>query len=318
MKKKLLSTIIICIGIALCSAYADSLTVESDKQEYKESENKIYLEGDVKVQTGDVNVISPRAVVQIDPKNNKVNKVDFEDNAYSFQLQDGKKHEIKAQIIEMSLLKNFFSATGNTISSITEKDKPVVIITADRQEYNKETNVMKAHGNVNIVYKDLETFSDVAIVDLTKDNDVKKIQLIGNSKLNQNKSTINARKITYDNVIEVAVAIGSVYSKLYTEDDKIVDVWSDYQSYDKKINVVTASGNTKIKYEDYLATGPKVNVYPDKQTKKLNEAVFVGRSKIETKGRTIEADRIAITMNPKDFTAEGNVKSVIPNVGKMK
>ena len=36
---------------------------------------------------------------------------------------------------------------------------------------------------------------------------------------------------------------------------------------------------------------------------------------IETKGRTIEADRITITMNPKDFKAEGNVKSVIPNIG---
>ena len=100
-----------------------------------------------------------------------------------------------------------------------------------------------------------------------------------------------------------------------TEDNKRIEAWSDYQSYDKKANVVSASGSTKIKYEDYLATGPKVNVYADKTTKKLNEAVFVGRSKIETKGRTIEADRITITMNPKDFKAEGNVKSVIPNIG---
>ena len=44
----------------------------------------------------------------------------------------------------------------------------------------------------------------------------------------------------------------------------------------------------------------------------------MGRSKIESKGRTIEADRISITMNPKDFKAEGNVKSVIPNIGEMK
>ena len=74
----------------------------------------------------------------------------------------------------------------------------------------------------------------------------------------------------------------------------------------------------KIQYEDYIATGPKVIVVQDKTTKKLNEAIFVGRAKIETKGRTIEADRITITMNPKDFKAEGNVKSVLPNIGTMK
>lgn len=295
--------------------YAASLTVESDKQEFKDSDKKIYLEGNVKVKSGDVNVLSPRAVVEVDPKNNKVNKVEFKENAYSYQLKDGKKHEIKAQILEMSLLKKIFSAKGNTISSITEKDRPVVIVTADRQEYNKATNTMKAFGNVNILYKDIETFSSEAYVDLTDKNDVKKIDLIGTAKLKQGKSKINANKLTYDNISEEAVARGNVYTDITTEDNKRIEVWSDYQSYDKKANVVSASGSTKIKYEDYLATGPKVNVYADKTTKKLNEAVFVGRSKIETKGRTIEADRITITMNPKDFKAEGNVKSVIPNIG---
>lgn len=314
MKRKIISSILLIV-MTTGVGYAASLTVESDKQEFKDSDKKIYLEGNVKVKSGDVNVLSPRAVVEVDPKNNKVNKVEFKENAYSYQLKDGKKHEIKAQILEMSLLKKIFSAKGNTISSITEKDRPVVIVTADRQEYNKATNTMKAFGNVNILYKDIETFSSEAYVDLTDKNDVKKIDLIGTAKLKQGKSKINANKLTYDNISEEAVARGNVYTDITTEDNKRIEVWSDYQSYDKKANVVSASGSTKIKYEDYLATGPKVNVYADKTTKKLNEAVFVGRSKIETKGRTIEADRITITMNPKDFKAEGNVKSVIPNIG---
>ena len=62
-----------------------------------------------------------------------------------------------------------FKAEGNTISSITENEKPVVIVTADRQEYNKTTNVMKAFGNVNILYKNIDTLSNQAIVDLTKE-----------------------------------------------------------------------------------------------------------------------------------------------------
>ena len=315
MKRKIINSILVLMLITSGISYAASLTVESDKQEFKDSDKKIYLEGNVKVKTGDVNVLSPRAVVEVDPTNNKVNKVEFKENAYSYQLKDGKKHEIKAQILEMSLLKKVFSAKGNTISSITEKDRPIVIVTADRQEYNKATNTMKAFGNVNILYKDIETFSSEAYVNLTDKNDVKKIDLIGTAMLKQGKSKINANKLSYDNILEEAVARGNVYTDITTEDNKRIEVWSDYQSYDKKANIVSASGSTKIKYEDYLATGPKVNVFADKVTKKLNEAVFVGRSKIETKGRTIEADRITITMNPKDFKAEGNVKSIIPNIG---
>ena len=315
MKRKIINSFLVLIFITSGISYAASLTVESDKQEFKDTDKKIYLEGNVKVKTGDVNVLSPRAVVEVDPKNNKVNKVEFKENAYSYQLKDGKKHEIKAQILEMSLLNKVLSAKGNTISSITEKDRPVVIVTADRQEYNKATNTMKAFGNVNILYKDIETFSAEAYVNLTDKNDVKQIDLVGNAKLKQGKSNISANKLTYNNILEEAIARGNVYTDITTEDNKRIEVWSDYQSYDKKANVVSASGSTKIKYEDYLATGPKVNVYADKTTKKLNEAVFVGLSKIETKGRTIEADRITITMNPKDFKAEGNVKSVIPNVG---
>ena len=315
--KKTASILTIALLIMSIQAYAGSLTVESDSQEFKDTEHKIYLEGNVKVKSGDVNIMSPRAIVDIDPQNNKVNNVEFKDKAYTYQMQDGKMHEIKAQILKMSLLNKVFTADGNTISSITEKGKPVVIVTADKQEYNKYTNVMKATGNVNIVYKDVETFSQQAIVDLTKENDVKRIQLLGNAQLNQSGSKISARKLDYDNIKQEAVATGSVFTDITTEDNKNIKVWSDYQSYNKKANYITASGSTTIKYEDYTAKGPKLNVYPDKVTKKLNEAVFVGRSKIETKGRSIEADRIVITMDPKDFKAEGNVKSIIPNIGGM-
>ena len=315
MKNKILNTLLILI-LSAGFAYSASLSVESDKQEFVDSDNKIYLEGNVKVKSGDINVVSPRAVVQVDPKNNKVNSVEFTDKAYSYQMDAGKKHEIKAEILQVSLLDKVFTAEGNTISSVTENNRPLVIVTADKQQYNKSTNVMKAFGNVNIIYKNIDTLSNQAFVDLTKDNDVKRIQLIGNAKLKQDKSKIHAAKLTYDNISEEAVAVGDVYTDIITEDNKRIEVWSDYQSYDKRAKVVSASGSTKIKYEDYVATGPKVNVFADKTTGKLNEAVFVGRSKIETKGRTIEADRITITMEPKDFKAEGNVKSVIPNIGK--
>lgn len=314
MKKKIINTMSVLFFISTLCAVCAPLTVESDKQEFKDSDRKIYLEGNVNVKTNDVNVKSPRAVVEIDPNSNKVNNVKFTDHAYSFQKDGDKTNEVKAQILEMSLLQNILRAEGNTVSSVTEKDKPVVVVTADKQEYHKQTNTMKAFGEVTVLYNDMETFSNNAVVDLTSGNDVKRIVLNGNASLKQNKSKIKANKLDYDNIKEVAVASGNVYSDITTDDGKRIEVWSDYQSYNKKTNVVSASGNSKIKYEDYIATGPKVIVYGDSKTDKLNEAVFSGRSKIETKGRTIEADRITITMEPKDFKAEGNVKSVIPNI----
>ena len=166
MKKTIINLSILTSILTSGIVYAASLSVESDTQEFKDAESKIYLEGNVKVKSGDVDVTSPRAIVEVDPKNNKVNKVKFEENAYSVLMQSGKKHEIKAQILEMSLLDKVLTADGNTLTTITEKDQPLVIVTADRQEYHKNKNQMKAYGNVNIVYKDVETYSNQAIVDL--------------------------------------------------------------------------------------------------------------------------------------------------------
>ena len=56
-------------------------------------------------------------------------------------------------------------------------------------------------------------------------------------------------------------------------------------------------------------------MFPDPKTQKMNKVVFLGRSKITQQGRSIEADRIDMTLKPKDFKADGNVKTFIPNVG---
>ena len=74
------------------------------------------------------------------------------------------------------------------------------------------------------------------------------------------------------------------------------------------------SGHVKIWYDDYYAQGPKVSVFPDSKTNKPNLVYFIGRSKIVQREKDIIADKIRMTMNPKDFTAEGNVKTIIHNV----
>ena len=93
-----------------------------------------------------------------------------------------------------------------------------------------------------------------------------------------------------------------------------INVWSDRQDYYKATNIIQASGKVHVVYKDYDARGPKATVYPSKETNKPNEIVFIGRSTIVEQMRSIEADRIKMFLNPKNFFAEGNVKTVIRNV----
>ena len=293
---------------------AEDLTVQSDKQEFKEDSNKIYLDGNVKVKFGEINLNSPRAEVQVDEKTQKIKDVKFVDNAYSYMVKGNKKQEIKANIIKMSVLDKIIYAENGAQSSVIQDGKPIVVVTADNQQFNKNNSTMTATGGVVITYNDIESFSDKAVIQLTSANDVKKIQLSGNSILKQKGNTIKADLLTYDNVTEQATGTGNVYTDVNMEGQDRLQVWSDYQFYDKKKNFVSASGDARINYKDFVATGPKANVFPSKATNKLNEVVFIGRSKIQNGPRTIEADKITLTLDPKDFNAEGNVKTTISNL----
>ena len=311
MKKLIYLSLISILTAGL--AYAADLSVESQSQHYVEPENRIDIEGNVKVKYDDINVVSPKAKVMIDPVSGKVDKVDFLDNAYSYQVSADKKHEIKAKILEVSLLNKVFRANERTQSTVMKNQKPQIIVTADSQEYDNMKNIMKAKGGVIIYYQDSNAFADYAQVDLDKNNEVKQLILSGNAKVSKNDSTIVADKFVHNAKTEVTTATGNVYSDI-NEDKTKIKVWSNFQQIDQKSNIITASGKTKIIYKDFTATGPKATVYPDKNGK-MNNVVFLGRSKITTDGgRSVEADRINMTMNPKDFKADGNVKTLIPNV----
>ena len=56
-------------------------------------------------------------------------------------------------------------------------------------------------------------------------------------------------------------------------------------------------------------------MYPSATTGKPNDIYMNGRSSITQGVRTIYADRIRMTVEPKDFKAEGNTRTVIKNIG---
>ena len=88
--------------------------------------------------------------------------------------------------------------------------------------------------------------------------------------------------------------------------------------YQKQQNSYVGSGHVKIWYDDYYAQGPKVSFYPDKKTNKPNEIYFTGRSSITQDIKTIEADKIKLILRPKNFYADGNVKTTIENTKDLK
>lgn len=311
----ILAVVIVAAGVSIAS----DLSIESDKQTFKMEENKASFDGNVRVKMDDVTATSAKAEVFIDPKTKQLSDAVMYDKPYVVQIKTDKKNEIKSNILKMSLLNKTIRAEGNTQTTVTPNNslKPTVIITADSQEYDTNSKTLTAKGGVIIYYKDVETFSDSAVANLNKNGDLQKITLTGHGRLKQKDSVITANKFIYDAVKEVAYALGSAHSDVDMDGTRI-NVWSDRQEYYKLQNIIQASGKVHVTYKDYDARGPKATVYPDKKTNKPNEIVFIGRSVITEQMRSIEADRIKMFIEPKNFFAEGNVKTLIKNIQQNK
>ena len=311
-------TIILASSFIIGIAFADTLTIQADKQVFDGVENKIHLDGKVKVQINDVTLTSPRAVGDIDPKTSKLKNANFLDNAYANQIKGSKKQEIKAEIIKMSLLTKVVTALGDTQSIVMEQAKPIVTVNADEQSYDTKTDIMTAKGAVIIHYKDIETFSDNAKANLTSNGDLKRMEIQGGAKIRQKDNKLDADKFIYNAQTEEFMAQGNAFSDVKPDEDTRIKVWSNFQQYNKKSGIILASGKVKVIYNEYTAWGPRATVFPDPKTGKLNKIVFQGRSKIQQEGgRTIEANSITMTMEPKNFTAEGNVVTTIPNANEL-
>ncbi len=309
--KKLLAALIILTGLAVC---ASDLVIESKTQTYSEAEGKIKFDGDVKVKIDDLSVTGTSADISIDSKN-KPDTATFYDKPYAVEVKKNKKREVKANILKVSLITKIVRAEGDTQSVVFDGKVPVVVINSDIQEYNTQTGVMNAEGSVTILYKDIETFSDKATIKTTKSGDLQNIELAGSATIKNKGIESSGDKLVYNDGTKVLTATGNTTSNIIMDDGTKLVLKSVNQELIQNKNIFNASGNVRVWYQDYYATGPKMTVYPDPKTNKSNEIYFTGRSSITQGVRTIFADKIRMTMDPKDFQAEGNTRTVIKNVG---
>lgn len=315
MKK--IMTILLSVGLIISvGVKASDLIIDSKHQSYSEKDNKIKFEGDVKVNLDDINVYGEKADVTVG-KNNQLDTATFYDKPYAVEVKDNKKREVKANILKVSLLNKVIKAEGDAQSIVSDGKTPLVVITADEQEYDTNTNIMTAKGGVIINYSEIETYSDKAVISTSKNGELRKIDLYGNAKVKEKKNNSEADYFSYNVVKEELIARGNVTSNMTMDDGAKLTLKSKYQQFDKRSNVFTGSGNVRTWYKDYYAEGPKMSVFPDKKTNKFNEIYFTGRSSITEKEKTIYADKIKMVLEPKNFFADGNARTVIRNIKSM-
>ena len=310
MKKILIISLLILSSLAV---FASDLIIESKTQTFSDKEKKIKLDGGVTVKLDNLTVQSPRADVSV-RRGNKLDTATFYDKPYAFEINANKKREVKANILQVSLINKIVRAQGESQSVITEGNTPIVVINADEQEYDTKSSIMVATGKVSMRYKDIESWSDKAVIVADQKGGLKKLDLIGNAKVKQEQNISEGHHFVYNPITEEMSVSGNTKTVAITDDGKKLTIHSDYQQYNKNQNSYIGTGHVKIWFDDYYAQGPKVSVFPDANTGKPNEIYFVGRSKIIQKDKDIIADKIKMTMEPKDFKAEGNVRTIIHDV----
>ena len=285
-------------------AFAKNLTVESKKQVYDDAKKLITLDKEVKVTIDDVNVRSPKAFLTINQAG-KPDTATFVEGAHAIQITKNSKSETKANILKLSLISKEVEATGNVQSRIEKLGK------------NTNTNLMEAKNNVVMTYDDIKTNSEAAKIWLSKKGGLEYLKLIGSAKVMQDKILVTGSEVNLDANTEIMTSAGSAYTNVKVDEATTVKIWANNQQYNNKTNTAMASGAVKIIYNDYIATGPKAVMLANPKTKRPNKIIFSGRSKIKEGDKSIEADSIVITMNPKNFTAEGNVKTQINNLENL-
>jgi len=306
--KKISIKFLITLFILIVYGSVFAVTIESKKQEVFLDKNKGYFEGDVKVQVGDVTVTSPRADLDLEPETKKPSLATFFDKPYAYQIKDNKKHEVKADIIKVSLIKKVITAQGNAQTNVLEDKKPTIIITADTQEYDTNTHLMKATGSVVVNYEDMVATSDNAYALLDKNGDVHNIKLSSRATIKQDKSIIKGDNIQYSKLRQDIIVSGNTLSDVTFDNGDRVIINARSQQYNRLGNTIMASGTVHVKYADYIADGPKAIMHINPKTNKPQKIIFIGRSKIVEKGvNSVEANKITMIMEPKTFEAVGNV-----------
>jgi lipopolysaccharide export system protein LptA len=235
----------------------------------------------------------------------------------TYQNNIKKEDVIQADRIEFVVDQSIVRASGNSVSHVVTVAADPFTIRADVQQFDNNSKTMLAKGGVNVHHKDIVIDSPRAMMQVAPNGKAEKVVFLGGAKVVRTGSVITSDKMTILVASGDMLAEGNVQTLVQNKQDPSskspVSVKADNQQYDKVSDTILASGNVKIHYEDYEAMGPKATF---KMVNGQVDKIFLtGRSTINVSDRIIQADRITITINPKNFDALGHVKSLFKTQG---
>lgn len=286
---------------------ANTVTIEADKQNFEVQTNKAHFNGNVKVNYDNIIITSPAAILTSDETGEPEMAV-FSDGANALMKNNGSSDDVKADQITLMLASNTMIAQGNSFSNFKKGTPNAVTIKADSQEFNSVTNEIKAIGAVVIHYKDMVITGSNATLINDASGKPGKAKVSGHARVVRGSNTITAGNIIMELNSNNFNASGGVNTVATLKDAGRVSMTSNHQMYDKAGNIIIGTGNVRVVYQDYVATGPKATLYLG-EGNALKKIIFTGRSQIKEAARKVTADVINVSINPKNFTAEGHVKT---------
>jgi lipopolysaccharide export system protein LptA len=302
---------------------ANLINVAADHQTYDGAKSKSFLNGNVVVTYKDIQIKSSQATMDIDAAGSPVLASFFpRPKAKRTDATSKAIDTLEADTIKIYMQENAISAEGHTYTYVTTVASDPFAIRADVQQFDNNTKNVAAKGSVQVNYQKTIATSPKALLQVGSNGKAERFVFSGGTKIVKENSTIESDKVTImvgsGNMIaeqNVKTVVDVKNQGVKTQDlnnptpskSSKVHIISDYQQYDKASEKVLASGNVKIVYENYIATGPKATF--TLKDGSVDQIILTGRSTIIEDERKITADRIIITTNPKHFDAVGNVKT---------
>jgi lipopolysaccharide export system protein LptA len=302
----------------------NTIRITADKQSYNLEKKKYVLSGKVTVSFQDMQISGSTAEVDMDEAGKPQVAHFFNRPMFKRIKPQVGEDRVVGDIIKVYLADDRYGAQGNVDSHIATVAADPFHIRSDIQEFDNKNKVVSASGNVLVDYKGSQASSSLANVRMKENGKAERAIFSGGARLKQENSEINGDRITVmidsgnliaEHNVKTRVELKPEPSASAKSSPKAADtveqptkvfITSDYQQYDKASDTMIASGNVKIVYGDYLAVGPKATF--KLRGNDLDRIFLTGRPTITESGRTITADKITITTNPKNFDAVGNVK----------
>jgi lipopolysaccharide assembly outer membrane protein LptD (OstA) len=304
------------VGTGPTKSKASDINIQADQQLFDATTSKTVFKGRVNVKYKDIRINSAQAVLEMTPTGepqiaNFVTRPSFPRPKARKINALGKEDIIDADTIRIYLTGNAMRAEGNVVSYVTSVATDPFTIRSDVQQYDNTSKSVAALGGVTVNYQNTIANSPKALLTMGTDGKAEKITFLGGSRLRNTDGDVNADKITLMVANGNMIAEKNVVTNSLVKDAKglpsKVRILSDFQQYDKQSGTMLASGNAVIYYQDYIAKGPKATF--KLKNNQVDKITFTGRASIDDNKRTITADTIIITMNPKHFDAYGNVKT---------